>query len=185
MGSEKQMADKTPAPINPISVKQFVDGKQLKEDVSFSDADLSSAMMEQASMFAHYGVLAAQAARQVDQMKTRLEIAESAVYRSLRDDLTAKGEKFTEGSLGAAVALHPEIRRHKMAVNEAKQIEQSAKIAVEAFRHRRDMLIQMGLISREEMKGELVVRKKQVVQDADQDVRDQVMQRLKDTGQVA
>ncbi|MFA9261824.1 MAG: hypothetical protein ACEQSB_00490 [Undibacterium sp.] len=118
-------------------------------------------MMGQASMFAHYGVLASGASRQVDVIKMLLETTEAAVYRKVRDEFALKAEKVTEAQLDKIVIRHPKVVEMKRNLNEAKQIEGVAKTAVEAFRHRRDMLIQHGLINREEMKGDLAISVRQ------------------------
>ena len=140
-----------------FEVRQFVDADQLKKDMTFSPVDLTSAMMEQSSLFAHYGVLAAKASRQVDDIKLLLETIEAKVYRKLRDEAADEGKKTTEAQLEKSVATHDQVLSYRRALNEAKQGEAIAKTAVEAFRHRRDMLVQQGLISREEMKGELSI----------------------------
>lgn len=161
-----------------IEVNQFLDKSQLKNDISFSNTDLTSAMMEQASLFVHYGVLAAQAARQVDQFETRLEIAESAVYRQIRDDKVKADEKITEPALKALVAAHKTIRQIKIAINEAKMVETVCKAAVEGFRQRRDMLVQMGALSREELKGEVVITQKRLAGEANQQSQAELKARL-------
>lgn len=142
------------------TINEYVDPAQLKKDLAFSNNDLTSAMMQQASMFSHYGVLASQASRQVDVVKLLLESTEAAVYKLLRDHAATNGDKVTETQLEKSVARHERVVAMKKSLNEAKRVESSAKIAVEAFRHRRDMLVQMGLISREEMKGELSIKVK-------------------------
>jgi len=78
-------------PVNPVlsalpqstyTVRDFVDAGKLKSDLAYSTNDLSDAMMRQASLFSHYGVLLAQASHQVDVVKMLLENTEAAVYRS-------------------------------------------------------------------------------------------------------
>ena len=154
------MSDTAPSASRAFEVKQFIDTSQMRRDLSFSPADLTNAMMEQAALFAHYGVLAAQASRQVDVLKLLLEQAEAAVYRKLRDEAAVNSEKVTEAQLEKLVSRHQKVISLKRALNEARQIESVGKTAVEAFRHRRDMLVQHGLISREEMKGELAIAAK-------------------------
>lgn len=140
-----------------FEVKMFIDTFQFKKDVSYSTADLSGAMADQASLFAHYGEQAARAARQVDDLELLLENAEAKVYRMLRDAAAKAGEKITEAMLEKSVSVHPRVVQFKRALNEAKQIEATAKIYVEAFRSRKDMLIQMGAQAREEYKGEVFI----------------------------
>ena len=166
-----------------LEVKQFIDAAQLRKDIAFSTSDLDSAMMGQASLFVYYGVLLAKASRQVDSFKVRLEIAEAFVYRKLRDELVKSGEKFSEPMLAAAVSKSLEVRQIKVALNEAKQIESVAKTAVEGFRHRRDMLVQQGLLQREELKGELTIAKKQAAEDVRANAKDDLFARLKEIDQ--
>lgn len=159
------------------TIKDFVDPAQLKKDLTFSNNDLTSAMMQQASLFSHYGVLAAQAARQVDVVKLLLENTEAAVYKLLRDQAAAAGDKVTEVQLEKMIARHDRVIAMKKSLNEAKRVESITKTAVEAFRHRRDMLVQMGLISREEMKGELSIRAKSAAEMARESSIESVMAR--------
>jgi hypothetical protein len=159
------------------TIKDFVDAKQLKQDLAFSSNDLTSAMMQQASLFSHYGVLAAQASRQVDVVKLLLENTEAAVYKLLRDQAAVAGEKVTETQLEKLVSRHDRVISMKKSLNEAKRVEGITKTAVEAFRHRRDMLVQMGLISREEMKGELSIRAKSAAEQVREDSIERVMAR--------
>lgn len=156
-------------------VRLFIDEEQFKKDIGFSLADLSGAMMSQASLFAHYGVLAARAAKQVDDCKLLLENAEAKVYRLLRDKYTAAGTKVTEAMLEKEVSVHPTVVQFKKALNEARQVEAITKVYVEAFRNRKDMLIQEGAQQRKEMDGEVYVSRRNV---ADEINRDQFKKNL-------
>ncbi|SOC90114.1 hypothetical protein SAMN05216358_0138 [Rhizobium sp. AN5] len=147
-------------------VRDFIDAAELRRDLAYSPNNLTDAMMQQASMFSHYGVLAAEAAKQTDVVKMLVENTEAAVQQIIRNELAAASEKITESAIAAKVARHPRVISMKKALNEAKRIESIGKTAVEAFRHRRDMLVQQGLISREEMKGELSIRERSAREDA-------------------
>lgn len=160
------------------SVKDFVDAAQLKRDMSFSPNDIDTAMMEQASMFTHYGILHADALRQVDTVKLLLENTEAAVYKVIRDKMVSEGEKFTETLLEKMVARHPRVISMKKALNQAKRVESIGKIAVEGFRHRRDMLIQQGVKMREEMKGELRIAERTAHNDAMEAQKNSVLDRV-------
>ena len=144
------MSDKQPVS---FQVKNFLDPMQFKKDVSYSTADLNSAMADQASLFAHYGEIAARAAKQVDDCELLLDAAEAKIYRIIRDNYAKSGEKVTEAMLAKEVSVHPQVVQFKRALNAAKQIEATAKTYAEAFRHRKDMLVQQGSTAREEMKG--------------------------------
>lgn len=161
-------------------VRQLIDTEQLNRDMTFSPTNLTDAMMAQAALFAHYGVLAAKASRQVDDVKLLLENVEAKVYRKIRDEAASSGTKMTEAQLEKAVAINEHVIAFRKALNEAKQIEAISKTAVEAFRHRRDMLVQQGLISREEMKGELSIAAKRAHEDELDSLKNRYLKRIQE-----
>nr|WP_042675811.1 hypothetical protein [Methylobacterium sp. B34] len=158
-----------PAPtriqVRKVQVKDFLAEEDLKGKLAYSLNDLSSAMADQASLFAHFGVLAAKASRQVDNIKILIENQEAKVDREIREAMAVLGEKITEGIVERKIARHPQVVAFKRALNEAKQIEKVANTTLEAFRHGRDMLVQPGATSREEMKGELSMAPKRELAD--------------------
>lgn len=177
--SKETTADPAVVEATTYKVKSFVDASQLKSDLAYSNNNLSDAMMRQSSLFSHYGVALAEASRQTDVVKMLLENTEAAVYQMIRNKKAAASEKVTEAQLEKLVARHPRVIAMKKSLAEAKRVEAITKTAVEAFRHRRDMLIQEGLISREEMKGALTIRERQVHQEAQQNQREDVMARIR------
>jgi hypothetical protein len=142
-------------PPRSYTVRNYIDADKLKADIAYSLTNLSDAMQMQAPMIVHYSTLAAQAAKQVDDIKLLIEAAESKVYRKLRDEATEAKEKVTEAQLEKNVAASGIIVSLKKALNEAKQIEAIAKGAVEGFKHRKDMLVQEGASTRQEREGDL------------------------------
>lgn len=161
------------------NVKDFIDADQLRKDMAYTTNDLTTAMMEQSSLFAHYGVLFAQASRQVDAVKMLLESTEAAVYRVIRTKMEADGKKPTEAFLEKSVTQHPRVVSMKRALAEAKQVESICKTAVEGFRHRRDMLIQQGLLHREEMKGDARIAERNARDDAYKAQSGRMLDRMK------
>jgi hypothetical protein len=112
--------------------------------------------MKQAALFAHYGELQAEASRQVANIELLLENREAIAYRNMRDQAVAAGEKApSDAALTKMIVLDPKVRAAKIALNEAKQIESICKTTVEAFKQKRDMLVQHGASEREERKGEM------------------------------
>lgn len=163
-----------------FQVKNLVETGKLKSDLSYSLTDLSSAMMEQASLFAHYGVQLALASRQVDTLKLLVETAESAVYRREREEALNAGTKLTEVQLEKLVSRHSKVIDMKKALIEAKQIESIAKTAVEAFKQRRDMLVQSGATEREERKGEVVTAMRSAREELAHQTQGAVLKRQQD-----
>jgi len=80
--------------------------------------------------------------------------------------------------LEKAVSRNDRVVSMKRALAQAKRVETVTKTAVEAFRHRRDMLVQQGLISREEMKGQLGIAAKNAHEEARQHQAMDAMSRI-------
>jgi hypothetical protein len=137
-----------------MELKTLIDAEQLKADLQFSDVDMNSAFMAQASLFAHYAVISAQANKQVDDIKMMLEVKEALVSQKLRDEATAAGEKVVETKIASQLHTKKEIVELRKTLNEAKLIADLARSSLEAFRHKRDCMIQVGVAVREELKGE-------------------------------
>ncbi len=171
------MTEETTKPA--FRVRNFIDAEQLKSDLNYSLTDLSTPMMQQAALFVHYGTLAARASKQVDDLKMLLEVAESKVYRKLRDTAASEGAKVTEAQLEKSVSVHEKVVEIKRALNEAKQIEAIAKTATEGFRHRKDMLVQAGVQAREEMKGELSISRRNVEEERIETTKSRILDNIK------
>lgn len=139
------------------NLKDFVDGEKLRDDLAPNQHNLDLSLMSQAGLFAYYGTLAAQAQAQLDKYEQMEEIILARLDRKVRDRAIADGTKLTEPQVKAQIQLEPEAVGIRSAVNKARMIASVAKSAAEAFRHRRDMLIQLAINSREERKGELRV----------------------------
>jgi len=143
------------------SVRVFINPEQFKEDVSINLSDLNGCFLEQASLFAHYGMMAAKASEQADNLKMMLEIKEAQLNTEHRERLLIFGGKVTEQMVTNAVLTDTRYIKVRKAYNEAKGVLEMLKTAPEAFRQRRDMLIQIGTNAREEMKGDLFMKSKE------------------------
>lgn len=131
------------------------DPSQLKEDVSFSDTNLDGAMIEQASLYAHYSAEAVRAERKVNDQKLRIDVVKSKLDQKIRDDAADDGKKLTEKLVEAEIHRKKEYVDAVKELNALKADAEALKHALEAFRQRRDMLIQIGSSRREEMKGQV------------------------------
>jgi hypothetical protein len=161
-----------------FAVRNFIDEAQLKIDLAYSLADLSSAMHNQAGFTIHYATLAAKASRQVDDIELLIAATESTIYRTIRDAAIASDDKLTEPRLAKQVAGSPQVIALRRALNEAKQIKAVAAGAVQAFRHRKDMLVQEGAATRVEMQGDLRMREISSHSEALAQQRERVAERL-------
>lgn len=142
------------APKKP-GLKFVVEEAEFSKDVAINPADLTAAQMSQASLYAHYAGLAAKAQYQHDQLKTRLEKVEAILDGEYRQKFNDEGKKITEKSIEAAVKMDERWEKLNSLVNQAKMIAGINKGNAEAFSQRKDMVMQMGAMARQEMIGEV------------------------------
>jgi len=139
------------------AVKHFIDSEKARDDLETANKDLNLAMMSQAGLFAYYASLAAQAQAQLDKFEHLEEIILARLDKKVRDAANAAGTKITEAQVKAQVNLETDAIAVRSAVNEARMVSNICKSTADAFKHRRDMIIQLGFNSREERKGEVRV----------------------------
>ncbi|UKL14962.1 hypothetical protein hairong_057 [Pseudomonas phage hairong] len=159
-GTAKSITPKTIRPVfNPSGdLKTFIDPDRLQDDLNFSTNNISLAMTRQAALFAHYSNLSAQAAYQHDRAKQQVELLEANLDNKFRDSLTMAGTKFTETSLKSLITKDSSYQAAVTRAHEARAIAKMVDTAADSFRHRKDMLIQVGADLREEKKGNLVMK---------------------------
>lgn len=143
-----------------------IDENKLREDLNYSQETLHEDMIKQASLFYYYGALLALASRNVESAKAQLELTEARVDHELREgsvgDATLSKIKITEAMALRAINRHNDVTAARQTLIDCKYMEGLLKVVVEAFRNRKDMLIQMGMLTREEMKGELSIQAKEI-----------------------
>lgn len=139
------------APSNALST--FIDELQLRQDLEFTEATISMAMTRQAPLFAHYSTLAHKAQYQADRAKQQVDLVEAQLDQAYRDKFISEGVKASENMVKAAITRDAAYQEAQNKRHEAQAIAEMVKSAADSFRHRRDMLIQVGADLREEKKG--------------------------------
>lgn len=167
--AEQDEERRKPPKKNPL--KYFMNPAKFEEDQQINPLNLDEMFMTQAGHFAYYGTLSAKANKQASNMKMMMEIKEAELAREHRDNLNDTHAKVTEAMINSAVITDPRYKRITMLYHEAVEISENLKTVVEAFRQRRDMLVQMGAMQREELKGDLVMKSKEA---RESDLRERV-----------
>lgn len=139
-----------------FTIKKFIDRTKLRADLEVDEHSIDDAMFKQSGLTAFYGELLADAQEQLSRAKLRLETTEAMLYKTYRKvALADKENKATEKSLAADVAADRRMITAKKDVILAQEEVDRVKIAVEALKQRRDMLVQLNKNQLEDMKGEL------------------------------
>lgn len=142
-------------------LKTFIDIDRLKADLDFTETNISLAMTRQASLFAHYSTLAHQAQFQADRADQQVDLIEAQLDQKYRDAFVTAGQKVTENMIKAAIIKDDKYQKAMLRKNEAKAIAEMVKSAADSFRHRRDMLIQVGADLRQQAQGEVRTKEKE------------------------
>lgn len=137
------------------SLNTFIDADQLQRDLHFTEASINEGMTRQAALFAHYARLSADATYQSDRAKQQVDLLEAQLNQKFRDSLVTAGTKFTEKSIDSMVIQDSGYQAAQERAHEAKAIASMVASAADSFRHRKDMLIQVGADLRLEKQGEL------------------------------
>lgn len=138
----------------PKGLQFFIDPNEFKKETQVKDFNLDSCFMEQSSLRAHYGAMAARAEAQASTCKVKFEVLEARLYDYHRKTLTDAGAKVTEKMVENAVKTDPRWLAGKENVIEAETIAAVNKSLAISLADRRDMLIQLGADRRDEAKGQ-------------------------------
>lgn len=134
------------------------DPKQFHDDVAIDRNKLSDAFANQASLFAAYAEYNFAAMSKEMRAKVTLDLIIANNDKRIREEAIAAGTKITEKVIEAELDRSPEVVKAKLAHNDAKGMAAFVHLSLDAFKQRRDMLIQLGADGREEMKGDLRMR---------------------------
>ena len=163
-------------------LEQPFDPGQMREDLRVGP-DLNEVFANHAGLFAWYGFRHVVMMRQESRFKMIVETKEALIDKRIRDKavkdveddaiaeaaaeaMSEDGKKtkakapkkaITEAQIAQMIARDKEFIQASINYNEAKALSQLAFSAVEAFRHRKDMLVQMGANMRQEIGGAIAV----------------------------
>jgi uncharacterized protein YndB with AHSA1/START domain len=124
---------------------------EFKKDVIIDQDNLADSFCNQASIFADYAMLFAQAEEREKRAKLKVEEVEADALLQVKADFDKQGTKVTNGILEATVTLRPEVKKAKREYVKAQGNKVQIKLMLEALTQKKDMLIQLGAAQRAEM----------------------------------
>lgn len=152
--------------IESLKLKQFLDIEKFTSEVSEDMSDLTEAMRTQTARCAFYGMMHAQAKKQLSDVnrvvsaieaslrtKHRKEMQTAAVQ--LAEEEGSKPERITAEMVNSALYGDPKMLKVLRIQSEAEEIEATCKVAYNAFKTRESMLISLGNMTRDMMKSQL------------------------------
>lgn len=140
-----------------LKVDTLIDPDKALNDANINEATLNDEFIRQPGLFFYYVSQHARAEKQHASLKLSLEAVEAKAATKVRLAAQEAGEKLTADMVKERVRLHPTVVRTEQAVIDAKQVETILKGMVEAMRHKKDMLIVKGNMTRDELKARISV----------------------------
>lgn len=133
----------------------FPTAEEVLDDIRFSEVELDDNMIRQPALVAHYGRLVAEAQFKMDTAKQKLEIAESKAASNMRDEAAVEGRKISEAQINSELPTVSDVAKARVGYNRAKSDFEAMKVALEALRHKKDMMIQLAVNRRSEMENKI------------------------------
>lgn len=143
------------------ALKTFIDSDQVKSDISINMADLDTAMIEHPGLELHYAMQTAHSRRQYERLKSAVEILEAKIDADVRqrlaDEAAAGGKKPTEAAIRAAVLADKRYSNAQSKLIDAQHIWKLCEASENAFRSRKDLLLEVARDRRKEKEGQMRV----------------------------
>lgn len=141
-----------------MQVLPFIDVAKFTTDIDAHQDDIQEAMRTQTSLTAYYGIQHAAAEKQLNRMKLVEKTMLASLGKEVRTDMLASGEKPSAASIDERVSVMAQVKTMALAIIDAQEIERVCKVAYDAFRTRRDMLVSLGNLQRATMQTGLTIR---------------------------
>lgn len=151
-----------------MELKTFIDVDVFTTEVQDELSDLTAAMQTQTARTAYYGMQYAGAQKQAKKVKliaSSVEAQLTSTYRkkleaAARDEVEESNKppvRITAEMVKSAVHLDANFIKYAQLQIDADEIEQVCRVAYDAFKTRRDMLISLGQLSRAQLSGNATV----------------------------
>lgn len=132
--------------------------EQIEADLKFDADNIGLMMTKQATNFAYYAKVAEKYQFDYENSKLKLDIIRAELDKEIREEAASSGTKITEAYIEQEVLRRERFVTGKRIVIEKKARYEMLNNILEAFRHKKDMMIQFGMQMREEMRGELYIK---------------------------
>lgn len=154
------------------ALNTFIDTDQVKMDISINSADLDTAMITHPGLELHYATQTAHARRQYERLKSAVEILEAKIDADVREKWVGE-KKPTEAAIKASVLADKRYSSAQSKLIDAQHIWKLCEATENAFRSRKDLLLEVARDRRKEREGQMRVLE-------GQEMRDSVLKMLRD-----
>jgi hypothetical protein len=152
-----------------MQLDQFIDVEQFILEVEGELNDIDEAMRTQTARTAYYGIQYGRAQKQAATVKLTLNSVEATLVKKYRTQLEQAARDEVEGSnkqptrvtvemVKAAAHVDPAYLQYAKLLIEADEIEMVCRVAYDAFKTRRDMLVSLGHLKSAQLKSNVTIQ---------------------------
>jgi hypothetical protein len=123
----------------------------IRDILKISDVKLSEEFMQQPSIYAWFASLCEMAGAEAENKKFKVSVLKANTEKRIRYEFASRGEKTTENSIAAAVQTDDAFIAASMDLIESERQYSILRSLVRSLDQRKDMLIQLGVMKRQEM----------------------------------
>jgi dGTP triphosphohydrolase len=134
-----------------ITLKNFLIGVNVSEDLKVSSEDLDAALSNQAALYAWYSVAASKAHYQYERAKASATFVSAQQSGIIRERLIHSGIKATEKAIENELIMSESFQAAELTANKARQIHSHCRSIAEAMEQRQQMVIQQCKRAEQEM----------------------------------
>lgn len=136
--------------------------KKYQEEIRFSKETIHDDLMQQASKYAFYAIMAELAEEAYDDAKLELELLEATLDEHYRNKFLQSGDKITEKKLEKVVALNKARIESVKDKIMAKKNWGILKALTKAFEQRKEGVIALASIYRQEHDVDIFIKKEEL-----------------------
>lgn len=141
-----------------LKVDEFVDVTKIAADVAIDEANLNEEFVRQSGLIFHYIAQHARAEAQLASLKLRKDAVDAQIATNVRSRALADSEKLTVDMVKDRVRVHPTSLRYAQAIIKAEEVVGVIRAACDGMRHKKDMLVTKGHMTRDEMKANALIQ---------------------------
>lgn len=137
----------------------MIDEKSVEELINsmvrLNESNLEKEMIQHSGNFAWLCTMLAKARKKYDQKKFELDVLESELGKEYRDIIGRSG-KVTEKAVAECIVLDERWQEKKKEMMDAKEEVEVIDALVEAMRHKKDMIVSLCLLLKEQIKTGMI-----------------------------
>lgn len=156
-----------------LELRMSVLPDEVKSDMQINELNLQDNILKQPSLYAYYAYLYSEKMKESSQAKLTLCTVEGQISDQYTAEVEA-GKKMTDSVKEKRMKSEPKWKMAKSLLDKAEAEEEYYRNLLEALKQKRDMLYQLALRQRDEIKSNITIQNPNIT-----DMGNSILERLK------